>query len=108
MSSDNEMAVSEVSTAEFAFRGVAEAPRGAGARAAVDGAGRAALREQIARLEAATGLDAQVEAIARAARKAQLWNILREHLADNPALVQVVTELEHLDKVSSSFLSYSG
>ena len=65
---------------------------------------RAALREQLARLEAATGLDAQAEAMARAARKAQLWNILREHLADKPALVQAVTELEHLDEVSSSFL----
>ena len=66
------MAVSDVSTAESAFRGAAEAPRGAGARAARDGAARAALREQIARLQAATGLNAQVEAMARAARKAQL------------------------------------
>ena len=101
------MAISEVSTAESAFRGVAEAPRGAVARAAGDGVGRAALHEQIARLVAATGLDAQAEAMARAVRKAQLWTILREHLADNPALVQAVTELEHLDEVSSSFLSSS-
>ena len=84
MLSDNEMAVSDVSTVESAFCGVAEAPRGAGARAAGDGATRAALREQIARLEAATGWNAQVEAMSRAARKAQLWNILREHLADDP------------------------
>ena len=66
------MAVSDVSMAESAFRGAAEAPRGAGAQAAGDGAARAALREQIARLEAATGWNAQVEAMARAARKAQL------------------------------------
>ena len=102
------MAVSDVSTAESAFRGAAEAPRGAGARSAGDDATRAALHEQIARLEAAMGLDAQVEAMARAARKAQLWNILREHLADNPVLVQAVSELERLDEVSPSFLSYSG
>ena len=78
MSSDSEMAVSEVSTAESAFCGVAEAPKGAGARAAGEenGAGRAALREQLARLEAATGLDAQAEARARAIRKAQLWTTL--------------------------------
>ena len=102
------MAVSDVSTAESAFRSATEAPRGAGARAARDGAARAALCEQIARLEAATGLDAQVEAMARAARKAQLWNILREHLADNPVLVQAVSELERLDEVSPFFLSSSG
>ena len=102
------MVVSDVSTAESVFRGAPEAPRGAGARAAGDGAARAALRKQIARLEAATGLDAQVEAMARAARKAQLWNILREHLADNPVLVQAVSELERLDDVSPSFLSSSG
>ena len=66
------MAISEVSTAESFFHGAAEAPRGAGARATGDGAAHAALREQIARLEAATGLDAQAEAMARADRKAQL------------------------------------
>ena len=108
MSSDNEMAVSDVSTAESTFRGAAEAPTGAGARAAGDGATCAALREQIARLEAATGLNAQVEAMARAARKAQLWNILWEHLADDPTLVQAVSELERLDEVSPSFLPSSG
>ena len=72
MSSNNEMAVSDVSTAESAFHGAAEVPRGAGARAAGDGAARAALREQIARLVTATGWNAQVEAMSRAARKAQL------------------------------------
>ena len=102
MSSDNEMAVSDVSTAESSFHSAAEAPRGAGARAAGDGAARVALREQITRLEAATGWNAQVEAMSRAARKAQLWNILREHLADEPALVQAVSELERLDEVSPS------
>ena len=94
------MAVSDVSTAESAFRGAAEAPRGAGARAAGDGATRAVLREQVARLEAATGWGAQVEAMSRAARKTQLWNILREHVADDPALVQAVSELERLDEVN--------
>ena len=93
MSSDNEMAVSDVSMADSAFRGMAEAPRGAGARPARDSAVCAVLREQMARLEAAMGLNAQVEAMAKAARKAQLWNILREHLADNPVLVQAVSAL---------------
>ena len=102
MSSDSEMAVSDVSTAESAFRGAAEAPRGAEARAAGDGATRAALHEQVARLEAATGWNAQVEAMSRAARKTQLWNILREHVADDPVLVQAVSELERLDEVSPS------
>ena len=69
---------------------------------------RAALREQIARLEAATGWNAQVEAMSRAACKAQLWNILREHLADDPALIQAVSELERLDEVSPSFFPSSG
>ena len=60
MSSDSEMAISEVSTAESAFHEAAEVPRGAGARSAGEenGVGRAALREQLARLEAAIGLDA--------------------------------------------------
>ena len=102
MSSDNEMAASDVSMAESAFPGVAEAPRGAGARAAGDGATRVALREQITRLETTTGWNAQVEAMSRAAHKTQLWNILREHVADDPALVQAVSELERLDEVSPS------
>ena len=38
--------------------------------------------------------------MSRAARKAQLWNILREHLAEDPALVQAVSELERFDEVS--------
>ena len=54
------------------------------------------------------GLNAQVEAMARAARKAQLWNILREHLADDPALVQAVSELERLDEVSPPLFPTSG
>ena len=65
------------------------------------------MREQLARLEAATGLDAQAEARARAIRKAQLWTVLREQLDDNPALVLAVTELEYLDAVSSPSPSFS-
>ena len=78
--------------------------REAGARAAGEGRGaaRAALRELLARLEAATGLDAKAEARARAIHKAQLWATLKEQLASNPALILAVTELEHLDAVSSS------
>ena len=107
MSSDSEMAISEVSTAESAFRGAAEAPRGAGARAAGEEhvAGRAALCEQLACLGAATGLDAQ--AGARAIRTAHLWTILREQLAGTPAVVLAVMKLEHLDTVSSPSPSFS-
>ena len=65
------------------------------------------MRKQLARLEAATCLDAQAEARARAIRKAQLWTTLREQLVGNPALVLAVTELEHLDAVSSSSPSFS-
>ena len=95
--------------AKSAFRGAAEVPRGAGAQAAGEerGAGRAVLREQLACLEAAIGLDAQAEARGRAIRKAQLWTILREQLVGNPALVLSVTELEHLDAVSLSSPSFS-
>ena len=102
------MAISDVLTVESDFRGAVEAPRGAGARAAGEerGAGQTVLREQLARLEAATGLDAQAEARARAIRKAQLWAVLREQLAGNPALVAAVTELEHLDAVSSPSPSF--
>ena len=102
------MAISEVSTAESVFHGAAEAPRGSGTRAAGEehGARRAGLREQLARLEAATGLDAQAEARARAIHKAQLWTTLREQLVGNPALVMAVKELEHLDAVSSPSPSF--
>ena len=60
MSGDSEMVKLEMSTAEAAFHGVAEAPRGAGSRAAGEGRGaaRAALTEKIARLWAASGPDA--------------------------------------------------
>ena len=80
MSGDIEMAISDMSTAESAFRGAAEAPRGAGDRAAseVRGAARAALLEQLARLQAATGPDAQEEPRAWGMRNAQLWAALKE------------------------------
>ena len=66
------MAISDVLTAEFVFCGAAEAPREARARAAGEGHGasHAALHEQLACLQAATGPDAQEEAMARAMRKA--------------------------------------
>ena len=108
MSGDSEMAISEVSTVESVFRGAAEAPKRAGGRAAGEdhGAARAALHEQLARLQAATGPDAQEEAMARAMRKAQLWATRKVQLAGNPALAQAVEELEHLNMVSSTFLLF--
>ena len=69
---------------------------------------RAALREQIARLEAATGWNAKVEAMSRADRKVQLWTILKERLAGDPTLVQAVSELERLDEVSPPLFPSSG
>ena len=109
MSGDNEMAISKVSMAESVFRGAAEAPRGAGARATEEGRGasRAALHEYRGRLQAATGPHTQEEAVARAMCKAQLWATLKELLASNPALAQAVEELEHLDMVSPSSPSIS-
>ena len=108
MSGDSEMVISDVSTAESAFCGAVEAPREAGARAVGEGRGpsSAALHEQLARLQAATGPDAQEEAVARAMHKAQLWATLNEQLVGNPALAQAVEELEHLDMVSSTSLLF--
>ena len=54
MSGDEQMARSEMSTAESAFHGAAEAPKGAGAQAAGDGdsAARAAFVDKLAHLAA--------------------------------------------------------
>ena len=108
MSGDTEMAISDVSTVESVFRGAADAPRRAGARAAGEdrGPARAALHEQLAHLQAATGPDTKEEARARAMRKAQHWATLKEQLAGNLALAQAVEELEHLNMVSSSSLLF--
>ena len=108
MSGDSEMARSEMSTAECAFRGAEKAPKEAEARAAGEDrvAARAALHEQLARLWAASGPNAQEEARIRAVHKAQLWATLREQLAGNPALAQAVEELENLDLVSLTILLF--
>ena len=64
MSDDKEMARSEMSTAESAFRGAAEAPRGARDQATGDGEGatHTAFADKLAHLAAVSGPDAQEEA----------------------------------------------
>ena len=80
MSSDNEMAVSDVSTAESIFRGAAEAPRGARARAAGDGA-RIRPRQSlefpaVGQIAGPAAMDASAAiALRKDAIKAGLWKI---------------------------------
>ena len=106
MSRDEEMARSEMSTAESVFRGAAEAPRGAGARATGGGRGatRATLADQIARLAKVSGPDAQEEVRVRAIRKAHRWAALKEQTAGILALARMVEELEALDLVGAATL----
>ena len=100
MSGEAGMAFSDVSTAESAFRGVAEAPSEAGARAA-DGevASRSSVAQNLSRLAAISGPAAQEEARIRAVRRAYLWSILRERAAEIPELSPVVAELEAIEQV---------
>ena len=111
MSDDEDMAKSEMSTAESVFHGAAETPRGAGVRAAGDGEGasRAAFADKLVHLAAVSGPDAQEEATVRATRKAHLWDTRREQTAGIPALARIVEELEALDWLSVAifFLSFS-
>ena len=106
MSSDNEMAVSDVSTAESAFRGAAEAPRGAGARAAGDGATRARPRKSLVfpavhRIAGSAAMDASAAVVLRKdAIKEGLWKIA---LGDLTLLV-LLRELDDVLKVSRGLL----
>ena len=81
MSSDNGMAVSDVSTAESAFGGAAEAPRGAGAQAAGDGAMRAHPRKSlvfptVGQIAGSAAMDAAAAVVLRKdAIKEGLWKI---------------------------------
>ena len=100
MSGEAEKALSDVSTAESVFRGAAEAPGEAGARA-TDGevASRSSAAQNVARLAAVSGPVAQEEARIRAVRRTHLWSILKERTAGIPELSLVVAELEAIEQV---------
>ena len=100
------MAVSDVSTVESAFRGAAEAPRGAGARAARDGA-RMRPRQSLvfpavgqiagsAAMDASTAITLRKDAIQEG-----LWKIA---LGD-PALFVLLRELDDVLEVSRGLLA---
>ena len=105
MSSDNEMAVSDVSTAESAFRGAAEAPRGAGARAAGDGARmrprRSSVFPTVGQIAGPAAMDASVAITLRKdAIKEGLWKIT----LGEPALLVLLRELDDVLEVSRGLL----
>ena len=108
MSGEAEMALSDVSTAESVFRGAAEAPSEAGARA-TDGevASRSSAAQNVARLATVSGPAAQEEARIRAVRRAHLWSILKERIAGILELSLVVAELEAVEQVHCLFFFVS-
>ena len=97
MFDDKEMAKSEMSTAESVFRGAAEAPSGAGARAAGDGGGHAP-RPRASLVFLAVGciagpdaMNASVPlALWKDAIKEDLWKIA----LGNPTLLDLLRELD--------------
>ena len=96
------MAVSEVSTAESAFRGAAEAPRGVGARAAGDGATRAARPRKslvfpaVGQVAGSAAMDASVAvALRKDAIKEGLWRVA----AGDPAQLALLRELDDVLEV---------
>ena len=96
------MAVSEVSTAESAFCGTAEAPRGAGARAAGDGATWAARPRKslvfpaVGQVAGSATMDASVAvALRKDAVKESLWRAA----AGDPALLALLRELDDVLEV---------
>ena len=100
------MAVSDVSTAESAFRGAAEAPRGAGARAAGDGARMHPLRSlvfsAVGQIAGSAAMDASAAiALRKDAIKEGLWKIA---LGD-PALLALLRELDDVLEVSRGLLA---
>ena len=101
MSGEAERALSDVSTAESVFRGAAEAPSEAGARATGKNevASHSSAAQNVARLAAVSGPVAQEEARIRAVRRAHLWSILKERTAGIPELSLVVAELEAIEQV---------
>ena len=99
MSGEVEISLCGTSTATSVFRGAAEAPRGAGARAAEDEevVSRPAVARDLSRLAAITGPAAQAEARARDIRRAHLMATLKERTAGTPGLSPLWAELEALE-----------
>ena len=99
------MAVSDVSTAESAFRGAAEAPRGAGARAAGDGAKmrprQSLVFPAVGQIAGSAAIDASVAiALWKDAIKEGLWKIA----LDDPTLLALLRELDDVLEVSRGLL----
>ena len=89
------MAISEVSTAESVFRGAAEAPRGAGARAAGDGARmrphQSLVIPAVGQITGPAAMDASAAiALRKDAIKEDMWRIS----LGNPALLALLHELD--------------
>ena len=102
MSSDSEMAIFEVSMAESVFRGAAEAPRGAGARAAGEGNGARMHPHQslvfpaVGQITGSAAMDASAAvALRKDAIKEDLWRIA----LGNPALLALLRGLDGVLKV---------
>ena len=102
MSSDSEMAIFDVSTAESAFRGAAEAPRGAGARAAGEERGAAMHPRQslvfpaVGQIAGSAAMDASAAiALRKDAIKEDLWRIP----LGNPMLLTLLRELDGILEV---------
>ena len=96
MSGDSEMAISDVSTVESTFRGAAEAPRGAGARAAGEDRGAVLCPRQslvfpaVGHIAESAAMDAFAAlALRKDAIKEDLWRIA----LGNPALLALLREL---------------
>ena len=89
MSGEARISLSGTSTAASVFRGAAEAPRGAGARAAEEEeevVSHRAVDRNLSRLVAITGPTAQAEARERDARRSHLLATLKERTAEVPGL----------------------
>ena len=97
------MSFSGTSTAASVHRGAAEAPRGAGARAAGEEdevVSRLALAMGVSRLATISGPAAQEEARVRALRRAQLLAALKVKTAGIPEASVLWAELEVIEQVS--------
>ena len=108
MSGDSEMAISDMSMAESTFRGAAEAPRGAGARAAREERG-ATLRPcqslvfpAMGQIAGFAAMDAFAAiALGKDAIKEDLWRIT----LGNPALLALLHELDGVIEVRCGLLT---
>ena len=102
--------MSRTSTAASVFWGVAEAPRGAGARAAKEEeevVSHPAVVRDLSRVAAIIGPAAQAEARERDARRSHLLATLKERTAEVPGLSTLWEELEAIDQVNTRAFSIS-